>query len=128
MHRITVFKVFVSDQDQARRFYVERLGFEVAEDERLGDYRWLLVRAPGDAGCAINLELAKTPEERALVGKQGAGKPLFGVETDDCRRDFAALRSRGVKFDGDPAVMPYGTGATLEDLYGNKIYLNEEPK
>jgi hypothetical protein len=23
--------------------------------------------------------------------------------------------------------MPYGTGVTLRDLYGNKIYLNQEP-
>jgi hypothetical protein len=33
-----------------------------------------------------------------------------------------------VQFDGEPEARPYGTGVTLEDVYGNKIYMNEEPK
>jgi len=125
--RLSVFTVFVNDQDQAVRFYVDRLGFVVAEDSRLGDYRWLLVRAPETPDVAINLELARTPDQQALVGKQGGGKPLFALATDDCRRDFHAMTARGVAFDGEPRTMPYGTGVTLNDLYGNKIYLNEDP-
>jgi hypothetical protein len=30
-------------------------------------------------------------------------------------------------FDGEPEVRPYGTGVLLEDLYGNKIFMNQEP-
>jgi len=37
------------------------------------------------------------------------------------------MRARGVEFEGEPAVMPYGTGVMLRDLYGNKIYLNQDP-
>ena len=38
-------------------------------------------------------------------------------------------RSRSsVMFDSEPRTMPYGTGVTLNDLYGNKIYLNEDPR
>jgi catechol 2,3-dioxygenase-like lactoylglutathione lyase family enzyme len=44
--RLSVFTLFVNDQDQALRFYVDRLGFVVSEDSQLGDYRWLLVSAP----------------------------------------------------------------------------------
>lgn len=125
MMRLTVFKLFVHDQDEARRFYTEKLGFVVAEDKRLGDYRWLLVRPPDTADVALNLELARTDEQRALVGRQGAGQPVFGLSTDDCRRDYAAMRARGVTFDGEPTTMPYGTGVMLQDLYGNKVYLSE---
>jgi hypothetical protein len=32
-----------------------------------------------------------------------------------------------VTFDGKPQTIPYGTGVTLNDLYGNKIYLNGDP-
>jgi hypothetical protein len=32
-----------------------------------------------------------------------------------------------VKFDGEPEVRPYGNGVLLEDLYGNKIFMNQEP-
>jgi hypothetical protein len=38
------------------------------------------------------------------------------------------MKARGVAFDGEPQTMPYGTGVTLNDLYGNKLYLNEDPR
>ena len=126
--RFTVFTLFVNDQDQALRFYVDRLGFTMTEDKRLGDYRWLLVAASQREDVAINLELARTPEQQALVGKQGGGKPVFALGTDDCHRDFQAMKARGVTFDSEPRTMPYGIGVTLNDLYGNKIYLNEDPR
>jgi catechol 2,3-dioxygenase-like lactoylglutathione lyase family enzyme len=80
MH-LTVFTLFVKDQDEALRFYVDRLGFTMTEDKRLGDYRWLLVAASQNEAAAINLELARTPDQEALVGKQGGGKPLFALAT-----------------------------------------------
>jgi Glyoxalase/Bleomycin resistance protein/Dioxygenase superfamily len=73
------------------------------------------------------IKLAESPEQRALVGRQGAGAPLFALATSDCQRDFEAMKARGVTFDGEPQTMPYGTGVLLNDLYGNKLYLNEDP-
>jgi hypothetical protein len=40
--------------------------------------------------------------------------------------DYSAMKTRGVLFDGEPKTMPYGTGVLLQDLYGNKLYLNED--
>jgi catechol 2,3-dioxygenase-like lactoylglutathione lyase family enzyme len=126
--RLAVVTLFVNDQDQALRFYVDRLGFVASEDNRMGDFRWLLVSAPGTPDVAINLKLAETPEQRTLVGRQAAGAPLFALATTDCRGDFETMKARGVTFDGEPQTMPYGTGVLLNDLYGNKLYLNEEPR
>ena len=128
MMRLSVVTLFVKNQEEARKFYVEQLGFVVAEDNRLGDYRWLLVRPPDSADVAISLELANTPEQVALVGRQGGGQALFGLATDNCKRDYNAMKKRGVLLDGEPKTMPYGTGVLLQDLYGNKLYLNEEAK
>jgi catechol 2,3-dioxygenase-like lactoylglutathione lyase family enzyme len=127
MKKVTLFKLYVTDQEAARSFYVDQLGFEVAEDKRLGDYRWLLVKAPDNEEVSINLEIAKTDEEKALVGRQAAAQPLFSISTDDCKRDYQEMKRRGVHFDGEPNTMPYGTGVMLRDLYGNKIYLNQDP-
>jgi catechol 2,3-dioxygenase-like lactoylglutathione lyase family enzyme len=126
--RLAVVTLFVNDQDEALRFYVDRLGFVVAEDNRMGDFRWLLVSAPGTPDVGINLKLAETPAQRSLVGKQGGGAPVFALATSDCRRDYEAMKARGVAFDGEPQTMPYGTGVTLSDVYGNKLYLNEDPR
>jgi hypothetical protein len=42
-------------------------------------------------------------------------------------RKYYRMKDAGIKFHGEPQVQPYGTGVTLEDLYGNKIYVNQDP-
>jgi uncharacterized glyoxalase superfamily protein PhnB len=127
MKRVPLFKVLTHDQNEALKFYKEKLGFEISEDRKLGDYRWLLVRLPDDKGFCINLELARNETQKAIIGKQAADLPLFSIETDDCIREYKQMKANGVKFEGEPNVQPYGTGVMLQDLYGNKIYLNQEP-
>jgi catechol 2,3-dioxygenase-like lactoylglutathione lyase family enzyme len=126
MKRVTLVKLFVSNQDEALEFYTKKLGFEVAEDTKLGDYRWLLVRLHDNKEFCINLDSAKTSEQKALVGRQAADLPLFSIETDDCLSEYRALKERGVAFEGEPESWPYGTGVLMKDLYGNKIYLNQD--
>jgi uncharacterized glyoxalase superfamily protein PhnB len=127
MKRVPLFKVLTSNQGEALDFYTKKLGFEVAEDNYLGDYRWLLVRLPDNMEFCINLEAARTDEQKALVGRQAADLPLFSIQTDNCTRDYTAMKARGVQFEGEPDVQPYGTGVMLRDLYGNRIYMNQEP-
>src|ERR1700761_6686589 len=104
MKRIPLFKVMTSDQDEALKFYVEQLGFEVSEDKRLGDYRWLLICLPGNSEICINLEQARNEAQKAVVGKQAANLPLFSIVTDDCIADYHQMKAKGVKFEGEPNV------------------------
>ena len=85
------------------------------------------LRLPDDEVLTIALNLAESDGDLALVGKQAGFHPLFGVVTDDCLGDYRRMKDAGVTFHGEPQVQPYGTGVLLEDLYGNKIYLNQEP-
>jgi len=42
IQRMSYASIFVLDQDQARDFYVNKLGFEVKTDEKLPNgFRWL---------------------------------------------------------------------------------------
>jgi Glyoxalase/Bleomycin resistance protein/Dioxygenase superfamily len=123
VNRVTLCKVFVHDQNKALDFCTKKLGFQVAEDARLGEYRWLLVRLPENHEFSLNLDVARSEEQKALVGRQAADLPLFSIETDDCLGDYQAMKARGVEFEGEPAAQPYGTGVLLKDLYGNRIYL-----
>ena len=127
MKRLSLVNVLVTDQDEAIRFYRDKLGFVVAEDVPFGEERWVTLRAPDDESVAISLGLAKSHEDRRLVGKQGGSQPLLGVRVDDCMAEYKRMRNAGVKFQGEPQVQPYGTGVRLEDLYGNSIYINQEP-
>jgi|SRR5712671_4426421 len=127
MNRISLVTVYVKDQDRALEFYRDKLGFAVAEDLPFSKQRWITLRAPGDRTVAIALNLAESEEDQQLVGKQGGSQPFLGLATDDCMADYRRMKSVGVKCHGEPRVQPHGTGLTIEDLYGNKIYLNQEP-
>jgi len=128
MKRMSVVGVFVRDYDAAIEFYTSKLGFVLAEDVPFGSQRWVTLRLPDDEVVSISLNLAQAQEDRALVGKQGGSQPFLGIETDDCVGDYRRMKEARVRFHGEPQVQPYGTGVTLEDLYGNKIYMNQEPR
>ena len=120
--------VIVRDQEEALRFYTEKLGMEKREDRRMGDYRWLTV-APAGSDVAIVLQVPsqafKTAEEAArMLARVGQGTPWV-LETDDCRNDHARLSAAGVTFNAPPSDMPWGVSAVFEDLYGNKYNLLE---
>jgi catechol 2,3-dioxygenase-like lactoylglutathione lyase family enzyme len=127
MKRLSLLGVYVKDQDAAIEFYTNKLGFVLVEDVPFGRQRWVTLRLPDDDVVSISLNLAQTDADRALVGHQGGSQPYFGIVTDDCIREYRSMKSAGVTFHGEPQVQPYGTGVTLEDLYGNKIYMNQEP-
>src|SRR5262249_12924211 len=128
MKRISLLNVYVKDQDAAIDFYTSKLGFALAEDVPFAPHRWVTLRLPDDEVVSVSLTLAETQEELALVGKQGGSKPLFAIVTDDCMGEYRRMKDAGVRFEGEPEVQPYGTGVTLADLYGNKIYMNQEPQ
>jgi len=124
--RIFQFAITVRDYDEAIAFYVETLGFTLAEDTELGGgKRWVRVLPPGAASGDTSLLLARaaTPEQLASVGNQTGGRVFVFVHTDDLRRDHARLASRGVVFVRPPTEEPFGTVAVFEDLYGNKFDL-----
>ncbi|HMF12978.1 MAG TPA: VOC family protein [Gemmataceae bacterium] len=127
MKRLSLLGVYVKNQDDAIEFYTNKLGFNLAEDVPFGHQRWVTLRLPDDDVVSLTLNLAETDDDRALIGKQGGSQPFFGIVTDDCMREYRRMKDAGVKFHGEPKVQPYGTGVTLEDLYGNKIYMNQEP-
>jgi catechol 2,3-dioxygenase-like lactoylglutathione lyase family enzyme len=128
MIKLKLVSLLVKDYDAAIQFYTEKLGFEVAEDAALGDDRWVTLSLPGQRDVALALHLATTGDDQALVGKQAGSGPLLALDTTDCLGDYDRLKARGVTFLGEPQVAPWGTGVLLEDLYGNKLYLNQEPQ
>jgi catechol 2,3-dioxygenase-like lactoylglutathione lyase family enzyme len=125
---INISNVFVLDQDEALKFYVDTLGLEVANDIDLGFMRWLTVRVPGDPGREILLEKPAPPsmdeaaaeQVRELVTKGATGFAV-GFTTDDCRKTYELLRARDVEFTQEPTEQVYGIDVGLRDPFGNNI-------
>lgn len=125
MPRITITSVFVDDQEKARRFYTELLGFRVKDDLPLGDARWLTVVSPERPdGTELLLEPdghpAVRPYKEALVAD---GIPATYFEVDDVRAEADRLRAAGVQFTQEPAQMGEVIVAVLDDTCGNLIQL-----
>jgi predicted enzyme related to lactoylglutathione lyase len=116
--------LLVNDYDIAAGFYADKLGFiKESDNEMGGGFRWVSLRPNPQAETAIVLVHADTEEKRALVGRQVGDHILFVLETDDADRDYKTLQAQGVSFLSAPEDQPWGRGAILEDLYGNKLYL-----
>jgi lactoylglutathione lyase len=118
--------LLVMNFDEALDFYTKKLGFVVVEDVPMGDDRWVTISLPGNRDAVIALHEAHSEDDKALVGRQMGSYPFLGLQTDDCNGEYQRMKELGVKFHGEPDVRPYGTGVMFEDLYGNKIFLNQE--
>lgn len=116
--------IFVKDQEEAKRFYTEKLGFVVCMEEEFAP-GWSYLTVSPDKNNETMLELLKadTPEREALVGRQGADQVLVMFATDDIDKDYREMKERGVIFHGEPQPVPGGRGVGFEDLYGNQFDL-----
>jgi catechol 2,3-dioxygenase-like lactoylglutathione lyase family enzyme len=131
---ISIVSVWVLDQDSAKEFYVDKLGFTATNDIRLDNgMRWLTVRPPGSNGQELllmdpmqsMLDEETGKQVRALVAK-GALSPGV-MATSDCKGDHAAMAAQGVEFMQEPAERPYGTEALFRDDSGNWFSFTQRP-
>lgn len=112
--------LLVRDYDEAIHFFTAKLGFALLEDRALEQgKRWVVVAPPGSSATGLLLARAATPDQNARVGDQTGGRVFLFLYTDDFRRDYEELRSRGVIFRETPREETYGSVAVFEDLYGN---------
>ena len=114
--RIQLFSLPVTDQDRAKAFYVDTLGFELVAYTAMGPaQRWVQVK-PAGGGTSITLvtwfETMPPGSAKGTV-----------VESDDLDADVAVIRSRGVEISGGIQEAPWGRFVTFDDPDGNGIVL-----
>jgi catechol 2,3-dioxygenase-like lactoylglutathione lyase family enzyme len=123
--KIQLASVFVNDQDKARQFYTETLGFVVKEDLPAGAYRWLTVVSPeGPDDMQLLLEPNDNPAARAYQGaiyEQGIPATAFFVE--DIQQEVDRLVALGVAFTVQPTEAGGPVVAVFDDTCGNLIQL-----
>lgn len=126
IQRLSHASVFVLDQERAKQFYTEKLGFDVRTDVNLGSFRWLTVGPKGQPDLEIVLmAIQPSPymdEEtcatvRKLVEKGAMSAGVFA--TADCRKTYEELVGKGVEFVQPPTERPYGIEALMKDDSGN---------
>jgi len=125
--------VYVLDQDRAKDFYVNKLGFECRDDARMGPFRWLTVGPKTQPDVRIILMgIAASPmmseENAAMLRKLVEAGALGGgvLVTDNLERDYEDLKAKGVVFPKPPTREAYGFAAVLQDDSGNYWSFGEE--
>jgi catechol 2,3-dioxygenase-like lactoylglutathione lyase family enzyme len=116
--------VIVDDYDEAIRFFVDALGFELVEDSPSltndgRPKRWVVVRPPG-ATTALLLARADGERQARAVGDQFAGRVGLFLRVDDFDAAYDRMRRAGAEFVTEPRQEPYGEVAVFIDVAGNR--------
>ncbi len=108
----------VTDQQRSLEFYTQRLGFTVHTDQPMGEMRWIEL----SVGRSDTKVVLFTADEH----KGWIGKPLnISFACKNVEKTIAALRERGVEFDGEPQKFDWGWHAQFKDPDGNVFSLSD---
>jgi predicted enzyme related to lactoylglutathione lyase len=125
--RLSHATIYVLDQDEALKFYRDKLGFEVRTDATMDNgFRWLTVGPKTQPDLQIILMAVKEsplfPAEkvaqlRQLIESGSLGAGVMNV--DDCQKTYEELKAKGVQFLAPPTERFYGVEALFKDNSGN---------
>jgi catechol 2,3-dioxygenase-like lactoylglutathione lyase family enzyme len=98
---VSLVTVYCLNQDEARDFYVDVLGFELGTDITMGEgFRWLTVKHPSQPELQVTLMTPGPPLDpeaadfiRRQLEKGGLGG--LGLAVDDCRKTYEELSAKG---------------------------------
>jgi len=115
--------LYVSDQEQAKQFWVDRVGCALAEDAPYGEDRWLSVTTPDGA---TRLVLSKRePGWQAATVRDGLPHSNVFFYADDVEATYRELSEQGVVFPEPPTKQFFGWWSMFEDPDGTRYALGE---
>jgi catechol 2,3-dioxygenase-like lactoylglutathione lyase family enzyme len=135
--------IYVLDQDAAKDFYVDKLGFELKADYSAPNgFRWLTVAPKGQAEIEIALIKAGSAGQYGKVDSnagESAKKDVDAMaellkkgwlsagvfQTADCRKTYEEYKAKGVEFVSEPKDEFYGVVAVFKDPFGNWLSMNQ---
>jgi hypothetical protein len=126
--RLRSFTIIVRDYDEAKNWYLEKLGFVTLIDRQFGaGQRFVLIAPPGSGKNDVGFVLEKARRDDPTMPADYTdriGKEVnIVLTTNDLSRLCAEYRDRGIHFRQQPKQQPWGGEALIEDLYGNSIVL-----
>ena len=124
IEKLMLVTIVVKNQDKALDFYTKTLGFEKRADvSPPGNPRWVTVAPKGQ-----DIEIALWEAGSKSVGvppshqQPGIGTQ-WNFKVEDCRKAYAELKARGVKFKSQPVEYAWAIGAEFTDPDGNHFSL-----
>jgi catechol 2,3-dioxygenase-like lactoylglutathione lyase family enzyme len=124
MSYLDLVAIIVAEYDEAIRFFVDVLDFDLVSDEPSvtndgRKKRWVVVR-PKSGGAGLLLAQADGEHQMEAVGAQFAGRVGLFLRVDDFEAMLTRLKEAGVEIVSGPRLEPYGKVAVFRDVAGNK--------
>lgn len=124
VHKIGKITIYVNDQEEAKKFWTEKIKFGVSLEHDMGNnYKWIEVTPNLQHGPSFvlydkNLMQSQNPETNV-------GHPSIILCTVDIDHAHEKMIENGVEVT-DVIKMPYGSMFTFKDQDGNEYLLREE--
>lgn len=115
--KIATAAVYVEDQQKAKTFWTEKVGFEVIRETPMGPGGSWLEVGPKGAETALVLY------PKAMMKGWEQMKPSIVFVCDDIQATYEKMKANGVQFESEPKQMQWGTFATFLDEDGNSYVL-----
>lgn len=117
--------VGVRDQERAKEFWTETIGFTVTTDVPYDDKgnRWVEVTS-ADGQVALILSLDPEDQYRFSV-RDDLPTANFFFYADDVEKTYEELAAKGVEFPAKPSQQPWGWWSMFVDSEGNRFALQQ---
>lgn len=117
IQKIATVAIYVEDQQKAKTFWTEKVGFRIVRETPMGPGgSWLEVAPPG-------AESALVIYPKSMMKNWAELKPSVVFLCDDVEETYNTMKARGVEFEGEPQKMQWGTYATFKDEDGHSFLL-----
>lgn len=115
--------IYVSNQEEAKQFWTEKMGFVCHEQPMGPNFKWMEVRPNEGAVTSFIIyekELMQKKKPTANVGH-----PNVILSTQEIEKAYDQMKENGVEV-GELQVMPYGKMFSFKDQDGNTYLLRED--
>ena len=111
--KIATVAVYVENQEEALKFWTEKVGFVVHRSQPMGpNPSWLEVGPEGAESCLVIYP-------KSMMKDWAERIPYVVFECEDIQRKYEEMTSRGVTFTQEPKEMAWGSFAIFLDTERN---------
>ena len=124
INKIGKITIYVNNQDEAIKFWTEKIGFVVKFEQQMGaNMKWVEIAPNSDEFTTFVLY------NKAIMHKQNptanVEHPSIILSTNDIDNTYTSLKSNGVSV-SDLMNMPYGKMFSFNDQDGNTFLIRQD--
>ncbi|WP_315078928.1 VOC family protein [uncultured Clostridium sp.] len=124
INKIGKITLYVKNQEEAKKFWIEKVGFVVKFEQDMGPgMKWIEV-GPSEGEFTTFVLYDKSMME-AQNPDANVGHPSIILSTNDINKTYGEMKDTGVEL-GKLIEMPYGKMFSFKDIDGNDYLVRED--